>query len=146
MAKKGITPIIAIIVLLLIVVALAGLAYTYIFGIITGQIEGSFLVQPGGLYCENTSQGNKITIIIRNTGTSGSLSIDDFLIKQVGNSTYTWVLNTTEIGSVPPQETKTMFALCNGTGSPSGWGCPSGTVRVQLATGATPFDQTVICP
>ena len=83
MTRKGITPIIAIIVLLLITVSMAGLAYTFLFGILIGQIEQSFIIPPGGTFCDTVAGENQITIIIRNTGTAAALADTDFIVRTV---------------------------------------------------------------
>jgi len=68
---KGITPIISIIILLLITIALAGVAYTFLMGQMFTRISGSFDIPPGGAYCTN----NAITVQIINTGSSGLLMV-----------------------------------------------------------------------
>ncbi len=52
--KKGITPIISTIVLLLITVALAGAAWTYMSGFMGSYTEKSFTVPTGGAYCDSS--------------------------------------------------------------------------------------------
>ena len=58
---KGITPIIGIIILLLIVIAISGLAYTFIFGSFTGYTAKTFRIVPG------SADDNRV--IIQNIGT-----------------------------------------------------------------------------
>ena len=62
--RKGITPIIAIIVLLLITVALAGAAWTYLSTYITGLTGQSVELQD--YFCVG---GQTPVILVRNTGT-----------------------------------------------------------------------------
>jgi flagellin-like protein len=62
--RKGITPIIAIIVLLLITVALAGAAWTYLSTYMSGLTGQS--VEVRDYFCTG---GDTATIIIANTGT-----------------------------------------------------------------------------
>lgn len=64
MSRKGITPIIAIIILLLITVALAGTAWVFLQGVITSHIEKTFLVPTGGDFCIDSV----IYVHIVNTG------------------------------------------------------------------------------
>ncbi|RLI96265.1 MAG: hypothetical protein DRO99_04740, partial [Candidatus Aenigmatarchaeota archaeon] len=58
--KRGITPIISIIVLLLIAVALSGVAWTYLSGYLNTQIASSFTVVPGSPTCVNVGGDNQI--------------------------------------------------------------------------------------
>jgi len=68
-AMKGVTPIVAIIILLLITIALAGAAYTYLsqyFTGLTGKViqMQDFLCVPGG-----TGNAYNVTITFKNIGT-----------------------------------------------------------------------------
>ena len=74
--KKGITPIIAIIVLLLITIALAGVAWTYLQGFLTSQISKTFTVPGGGAFCASGIN----SIYALNTGYQSSLTTSDFII------------------------------------------------------------------
>ena len=149
--KKGITPIIAIIVLLLIVVALSGIAYTYISGVLTGQIEESFSIQPSGAFCDRQADGlNNITLIIQNSGTSASISEDSFIVAEVaqpGNATYTMnsADGTTQFETIAPQSTGQITTTC-GKDATAGQGCDSGSNTVRLATTANAHSTVVICP
>ncbi len=61
--KKGITPIIAIIILLLITIGLAATAWTYLSGFMAGYTKSLTLVDS---YCTGGTTSN---VILRNTGT-----------------------------------------------------------------------------
>ena len=61
--KKGITPIIAIIILLLITIGLAATAWTYLSGFMAGYTKSLTLVDS---YCTGATTTN---VILRNTGT-----------------------------------------------------------------------------
>jgi len=60
---KGITPIISIIILLLIVVAVSGAAYTYIMGYWSGMTGKA--IEMVRAYCHN----GQVSITVRNIGT-----------------------------------------------------------------------------
>ena len=77
--RKGITPVIAIIVLLFITIALAGAAWTYMQGFMFGQITKTFNIPPNGIYC----QGGTITVITQNTGYQTTLAAEDFIVKSL---------------------------------------------------------------
>lgn len=144
MTKKGITPIIAIIVLLLIVVALAGLAYTYLFGFLQTQIEGSFLIQPTGVFCDADSAGdNQLSVILTNTGTS-TIEVTDWIVASVVGPTSGEIDVSADItGSIISGSALRVATLCGGGGT---GGCDSGTNTVHFATGATAQSQQVSCP
>lgn len=94
--RKGITPIIAIIVLLLITVALAGTAWTYLSGYLGGLTGKSAEIRD--YFCVNNQYP---TIIVANTGTlalpTSEISVID-----------------TETGSQPPNP---VWSFINGSGT-----------------------------
>ncbi|MEM7821374.1 MAG: archaellin/type IV pilin N-terminal domain-containing protein [Candidatus Aenigmatarchaeota archaeon] len=61
--EKGVSAVIATILMLVITIALAGMAYMYISGVFTGATQGIEIVDS---YCT----GGIVTIMIRNIGTS----------------------------------------------------------------------------
>jgi flagellin-like protein len=63
--RKGITPIISIIVLLLITVALAGVAWIYLSGFLDTTIR-TVTVPPNGIYCAGIAG---VKVVVTNTGT-----------------------------------------------------------------------------
>ena len=142
MKRKGITPIIAIIVLLLITVALSGIAYTYISGVLTGQIEGSFIISTNGVYCENINDVREITIIIRNTGLTASLTADSFDIKRISGETTQYEIPAGDIPTIAPGQSGVIETDC---GQSTG-GCEGGINRVRLSTSANTQSHTVFCP
>ncbi len=97
--RKGITPIIAIIVLLLITVALAGAAWTYLstyMDVLTGQsieVRDSFCVG-----------GNDAVIVVANTGTE-DFDTDDITI--IDTSDGTEIGGTWEKDPIPAGEITT---------------------------------------
>ncbi len=96
--RKGITPIIAIIVLLLITVALAGAAWTYLSTYMSGLTGQS--VEVRDYFCTG---GSTATIIVANTGTL-DIPVGDVTVIDVssGNEiTGTW---TAPDGTVDPPE------------------------------------------
>jgi len=79
--KKGITPIIAIIILLLITLALAGVAWSFFQGYLFAMTAGSFTIPSGGAYCT----GGRITVTILNTG-QANITDEDFIIHRIDGS------------------------------------------------------------
>jgi len=76
--KKGITPIIAIIVLLFITIALAGTAWTFLSGYLQTFTAKTFVVVTGSAYCTD----DQIVFYIVNQGMS-KLTDSDFIVKNV---------------------------------------------------------------
>ncbi|RLJ09312.1 MAG: hypothetical protein DRP13_00470 [Candidatus Aenigmatarchaeota archaeon] len=138
--RKGITPIIAIIILLLITVSLAGLAWTYLSGILTGRTEGSFIIPTNGILCDEDASGNThIRVLIQNTGVSKNLRASDFIIAEVDGTDVSGDLNGTI--SIKPKESKFILdTQCGGTS------CGSGVKKVRLGTTATIVENYVTCP
>ncbi|MCK4496605.1 MAG: hypothetical protein KAU24_00295 [Candidatus Aenigmarchaeota archaeon] len=138
--KKGITPIISIIILLLITIALAGVAYTFLMGQLYTRIGGSFDVPVGGAFCTN----GLITIQVSNTGTADLHShptdtdINDFITAQVDGVDITASLETT---AIPPGQGGTILRNYDCTTS-----CASGPHTIDLGTESLVLHPTVYCP
>ncbi len=97
--RKGITPIIAVMILLLITVALAGTAWSYLSGFLSIQTSKSFEIPSAGAgaYCQSlpgdcdsvtagVQSCNEFVVLVTNTG-SDVLKIDDFVIREVDGKT-----------------------------------------------------------
>ena len=131
--KKGITPIIAIIILLLITIALAGAAWAYLQGFLFGQISKTFVIPSGGAYCEN----GVIYIYALNTGYDSSLTAADFMLATIDGTERSADLQT--------------FSLAEGTAGLifqsdcGGAGCAAGYHTVRLGTQSTIVDPRINC-
>jgi flagellin-like protein len=137
--KKGITPIISIIVLLLITVALAGVAWVYLSGYLGSQIEKSFSIAPNGVVCTDTGGGvNQITVMVTNTGT-GPLTAADFLLTQIDGGTVATV--ATFPAALASKEGAVLIQDNAG-----GVGYTMGTHKVDIATAASTISREVMCP
>jgi flagellin-like protein len=138
--KKGITPIISIIILLLITIALAGVAYTFLMGQLYTRIGGTFDVPTGGAFCTN----GLITVQVSNTGTADISShptnpaANDFITAQVDGVSVIQYLETT---TIPPGQGGTILRNYNCTTS-----CASGPHTVDLGTESLILHPTVYCP
>lgn len=136
---KGVTPVIAIIILLLITVSLAGLAWTYLSGVLTGKTEGSFIIIPNGVFCEADGGNNHIKVWIQNTGVTKHLKPEDFVIVEVDGEN---VSNDLQTFNIPPRDSGLVLdTTCNEAD-----GCASGIRKVRLGTTATVQEQYVTCP
>ncbi len=138
--KKGITPIISIIILLLITIALAGVAYTFLMGQLFTRIGGSFEIPVGGAFCTN----GLITIQVSNTGTTDLHSHptiaanNDFIQSHVDGVDVTAYL---EITTITPGQGGTILRNYNCTTS-----CASGPHAVDIGTESLVLHPTVYCP
>ncbi|MEM7827359.1 MAG: archaellin/type IV pilin N-terminal domain-containing protein [Candidatus Aenigmatarchaeota archaeon] len=108
---RGISTVIATILMLMITIALAGTAYLYISGAITQQMQGLGLVDA---YCvQHNSTHDNATIIVRNLGTE-AVSTNTITIVQSsppGPVNVNW--NPTTIN---PGSSATMVEFCEGSG------------------------------
>jgi len=75
---KGITPVIAIIVLLLITVALAGATWTYLNAYWTNLVGKQIEITDG--FCINS---NEAVVFIRNTGTQSFVPADEISVVDI---------------------------------------------------------------
>ena len=132
--RKGITPVIAIIVLLFITIALAGAAWTYMQGFMFGQITKTFNIPPNGIYC----QGGIITIIAQNTGYQTTLNRTDFIVAKVGD----YPIPDADFKNLPLDPGKGDVIIETNCGA----ACSSGSHTVNLATSSTVQRLTVTCP
>lgn len=141
--RKGITPVISIIILLFITIALAGAAWTYLQSFMFGQISKTFSVPAGGAYCEN----GLVKLYITNTAYQGSLLASDFILADVDGT------QTTMYG-MPLAQGKATLAVNHSCGTaccsspPCSYGCCAGSTyyTVNLGTSSTVIHQRVYCP
>ena len=135
--KKGITPIIAIIVLLLITIALAGAAWTYLQGFLFSQISKTFNVPPNSVYCSGPSGTKTIKVYVQNTGYQSVLSVpDDIIIAEVDGTDVSGDLAT--INVEPQKSGKILDTDC-------GSGCTVGPHTVRIGTSSTVVVEQVNC-
>ena len=138
---KGVTPVIAIIILLLITVALAGTAMSYLQGYLFTQVTKTFQVPAGGAYCES----GVIRIYVSNTGYQSPLvSPGDFILASVDSKTAMGNLSSVTLN--PGQGGLVLQYNCTAY-------CPnppvvpvSGYHTVDLGTGSSIKHMQVFCP
>ena len=131
--RKGITPIISIIILLLITIALAGVAYTFLMGQMFTRISGSFDIPTGGAYCTN----NLVTVQVVNTG-SATLTDTDFIIIRV-NGIDVAAADIQPL-SIAPGEGGILLDAYNCGGS-----CNTGQNTIEMSTQQAAMQKTVYC-
>ena len=107
---KGISAVIATILMLVITIALAGTAYFYISGIFTTQTQG---IEVADAFCNSN---NQTTFVIRNLGTNPVISVT---CVQTGPSTDTTCSPGFTGVNIAPGQTQTFSNAdtCTGTQS-----------------------------
>ncbi len=78
--KKGITPVISLIMLMLITVGIVGIAYAWFSGLTTGATEEAVSIPPGGAYCYKLAGNNYIAITTQNNGAQSNIAPADFIV------------------------------------------------------------------
>jgi flagellin-like protein len=136
--KKGITPIIATIVLLFITMGLLAMAYAFLSGFLSPRMQKSFEIPAGSSVCV----GGKITAYIYNNG-QGQVFNTDFEIVQIMNSTGTIYTPTTSPFTAEPGQSKIIISAydCGDVAN----GCPGGTYTIKLGAGANVLSANVRC-
>lgn len=137
--RKGITPIVSIIILLLITVALAGAAFTFLQGYMFSYTGSSFRMDSGMVFCVNSSGLNIITAQVTNTGQS-ALAGGDFSVIQVDGINAPSALAS----ALQPGKGGVLINAWNCQNSATG--CSSGTHTVSVGTAAGVTTVNVYCP
>ncbi len=133
---KGITPVIALVMLLLITVGMVGIAYVWFSGMLAGQTEKTFVIPTGGAYCIKTNNLNTIFVIVRNTGaTSNLVSVSDFVTVRLGATSI-----TPQSFDIPPGGSATLINTNCGTG------CAPGSHTIIAATRNSATETRTTCP
>ena len=136
--KKGITPIVSTIILLLITIALAGAAWTYMQGYLFAQISKSFTTPTGGAFCE----AGIIKVYALNTGYQSSLTSvpttgGDFILAEVDGVN---AMSGLQAATLAQGQAGLVFQWnCGST-------CSSGYHTVRLGTASTVADPRINCP
>ena len=138
--KKGITPIISVVILLLITIALAGAAWTFLQGVLLTQVSKAFSVPAGGAYCS----GGVIRAVAVNIGSS-SLTTSDFVLHRVVSGTGSTAIDreasfATTFGTIQPGKSGTLIEDRCGTTR-----CAAGVYELTLGTGSNVQHFTVTC-
>jgi flagellin-like protein len=147
--RKGITPIISVIILLLITVALAGAAWSYMNGIFTSQTSKSFSVNPNPQMCDIMGNFN---IYVHNTGTSAiragwQSNGGDWIDAKAQSSggRVIWLTGPTiPVGSTVTINQQPVLNESNETVSPKG--DRGDTYYITLVTSSTTYTGTTTCP
>ncbi|MBI2084954.1 MAG: hypothetical protein HYT71_00395 [Candidatus Aenigmarchaeota archaeon] len=102
---KGITPVIALVMLMLITVGMVGIAYSWFSGLLSTQTEKGISIPPGGSYCV----AGLISVLIQNNGASSDISKNDLIIVQVDGTDVPYVADTLPANGVLAGDGKTLL-------------------------------------
>jgi len=128
--RKGITPIIAIIILLLITMSMAATAWVFLSGYLDTMVGKSFVIPTNAAGC---SSDGTIRVYITNTGSTAINIDDDVDMCLVDGDPCTGYLEET---SIEPQQMGIAITYPSETGSHT----------VQLGIGAHTGTINVVCP
>ncbi|MBI4168221.1 MAG: hypothetical protein HY515_04670 [Candidatus Aenigmarchaeota archaeon] len=129
--RKGITPVIALVMLMLITVGMVGIAYSWFSGLLSTQTEKGISIPPGGAYCA----GGKVNVLIQNNGATSNLAQGDIIIAQVdGTDATTQAINLAPgAGGLIVKDW-----TCGGS-------CSSGSHTVRIGTRTGVVESTAFC-
>jgi flagellin-like protein len=106
---RGISTVIATLMMLVITIALAGMAYMYISGVFTAQTQGIEIVDS---YCV----GNTVNVVLRNIGTL-NVSTAQIVCTQTAPTTGSCSLSPSTTILPGNQTQLTLSPDCSGTGA-----------------------------
>ncbi len=156
--RKGITPVIALVMLMLITVGMVGIAYTWFSGLTTSQTEKTVAIPPGAAYCFIGAQpgggtANNISIIITNNGASSNIFKSDFVVATIDgtnclgaleNSVFNNVDPVNHKGLIPGNSSRVFIPNKCPPCSVSG-GCTQGKHNIMIGTASGVISTTVNC-
>lgn len=134
--RKGITPIIATIVLLFITMGLLAMAYAFLSGFLSPRMQKSFEIPAGSSVCS----AGLITAYVYNNG-QGNLADEDFGIVQVTDNAGTLVNVPAANFDIEPGKS---VVIISGYDCGVAAGC-TGTHTIKLGAGANVLSATVNC-
>ncbi|MBI3412475.1 MAG: hypothetical protein HY051_00145 [Candidatus Aenigmarchaeota archaeon] len=141
---KGITPVIALVMLMLITVGMVGIAYAWFSGLLVTQTEKGISVPPGGAYCA----GGKISVLIQNNGATSNVIGADVIIAQV-DGTDVPTDGDSGLDNEKMPDTATIApgsaALVIQTWQCGGASCSSGSHIVRVGTRTGVVESTAFC-
>jgi len=125
--KKGVSTVIATILMLIITIALAGMAYMYIAGVFTTKTQGieivdAYCIESGQAVAAPAGEGclappcDLAKLTVRNIGTS-AITTSGVTVTQTAPTADTSTVNATwEATTLDPGVTTTYANVCGGTG------------------------------
>ncbi|MFH0889774.1 MAG: hypothetical protein V1836_01355 [Candidatus Aenigmatarchaeota archaeon] len=141
--KKGITPVISLIMLMLITVGMVGVAYAWFSNLLTTQTEKGISIPPGGSFCAAVGGNNKISILIQNNGATSDIST------AVGGDVIILQIDGTDVGSDVSRQSVTIPAgsgklIVNGYAC-GGTACTAGVHNIRVGTRTGIVESSAYC-
>ena len=133
---KGITPVIALVMLILITIGIVGLFYGWSSGFFSTQIEKSITIPSGGATCKN----GLVTVRVLNTGASSTITDSDVIVAQISGTECT----KSALSITPGQAGIIINAQGCGAGCATGTLC-SGNVLVRAGTRNGIVESSAFC-
>ena len=128
---KGISAIIATILLLLITIALAGTAYMYVSGMLTGRIQKTITI----LSATCSQDGKTLTVVLSNDGTADITSDDLDWIVDAGGTPEVSTFSCG--GDIAPHSS----AVCTNTTTSD----RSGTIKITTVGPSNSVETIIYC-
>ncbi|MBI4177270.1 MAG: hypothetical protein HY516_02790 [Candidatus Aenigmarchaeota archaeon] len=129
---KAITPVIALVMLVMITVGIVGVSATWFSGVLSGSSEKAISILSGGVYCN----GPGLVVTVLNLGASSSITASDIKIFKVDGNDVAASIPT----PIKPGEGKTVINgyLCGGT-------CAGAPHDIIVGTSANVVQTRVAC-
>ncbi|MBI4177174.1 MAG: hypothetical protein HY516_02305 [Candidatus Aenigmarchaeota archaeon] len=133
---KGVTPVIATVMLILITVGVVGLFYGWSSGLFNTQIEKSVIIPSGAATCNN----GLVTVRVQNIGSSSTVTDSDIIVAQIAGRECT----KAALSIAPGQAGVIINAQGCGAACATGTLC-SGNVEVRVGTRTGVVESTAFC-
>ena len=147
MSRKGITPVIALVMLMLITVGIVGIAYVWFSSLTSSQTEKNISIPPGGAKCYKVGGNNYITVLIQNNGATSTVKSSDIILATInGIDCSSFIAQYFPSAGILPGAGATVYSgrgnnpLCANTTA-----FPAGTYQVIVGTSANVAQTQAIC-
>ncbi|MFH0889776.1 MAG: hypothetical protein V1836_01365 [Candidatus Aenigmatarchaeota archaeon] len=154
MLRKGITPVISLIMLMLITVGIVGIAYAWFSGLTNATTEDAVSIPPGGAYCYKLGGNNYIAVMVQNNGAQSTIMPADIIVATINGIDCTSTLYPAGLGvptyfpsaGIAPGKAATVFAgRGNAALCANGTTYSQGTYQVIVGTKTNLAQTQVIC-
>ncbi len=133
---KGITPVVATVMLILIAVGIVGIFYGWSSGLFSAQMEKAVNIPPGSATCND----GLVTVRVQNVGSTSTVTDDDIIVAQIKGQEC-----TKETLSIAPGQAGVIISGKGcGTECAASTAC-SGQVQVRAGTRNGVVESSVFC-
>lgn len=133
---KGVTPVIAMVMLILITVGIVGLFYGWSSGLFNVQVEKVVTIPPGGASCNN----GLVTVRVLNSGATSTITDTDVIVAQINGTECT----KSALSIAPGQAGIIINAQGCGAGCAASGKC-AGNTQVKVGTRNGVVDSSAFC-